>query len=118
MTINTTHLYTYPQLTQPHLARLFTQMLKKILYHIILHDKAKGGLGYTTRFNFKYVPHYDRMNTEQGTYDLPARSVLKPGAERTALIGLILGTGLVSLGVAGTYKVGGWLLSRLAMASI
>jgi len=91
------------------------KMLKKILYHIILHDKAKGGLGYTTRFNFKYVPHYDRMNTEQGVYDLPARSVLKPGAERTALIGLVMGTGLVSLGVIGTYRVGKW-LSRSAMA--
>lgn len=83
------------------------------MYIILLHDKSKGGLGYTTRFNFKYVPCYDRMNTEQGVYDLPARGVLKPGIERTALVGLVVGTSLLSLVLWAGVRVGGLLLSSV-----
>jgi hypothetical protein len=54
-----------------------------------------GGLGYTTNFNFKHLPDFDRMSTERGTRTGDAGATRKPGTERSALVALIMAGGVV-----------------------
>ncbi|KAI0025144.1 hypothetical protein F4780DRAFT_415198 [Xylariomycetidae sp. FL0641] len=70
------------------------KLVRKVLYTVLLHDKSKGGLGYTTRFNMKYFPEFDRMSTERG--QAPSVSgIRRPGVERSALISLLMFTSMI-----------------------
>ncbi|KAI8634199.1 hypothetical protein F5Y19DRAFT_203555 [Xylariaceae sp. FL1651] len=63
-------------------------LVRKVFYTVLLHDKAKGGLGYTSKFHFKYIPEFDKMSTERGAVTAGS-GIRKPGIERTALVSLI-----------------------------
>ncbi|KAI1825375.1 hypothetical protein F4861DRAFT_547695 [Xylaria intraflava] len=70
---------------------------RKMLYNALLEDKARGALGYTTKFLFKYVPAFDKMSTERGVA-AAGSGVWMPGVERTALLSLITFPALVGVG--------------------
>ncbi|KAI1322980.1 hypothetical protein F5Y16DRAFT_385063, partial [Xylariaceae sp. FL0255] len=63
------------------------KVVRSALYKILLQDKSKGGLGYTSKFHFKYIPDFDKMSTPRG--EQPDAGVRKPGVERTALVFLL-----------------------------
>ncbi|KAI0203090.1 hypothetical protein F4808DRAFT_418994 [Astrocystis sublimbata] len=61
---------------------------RRIFNNLIIKNKSKGGLGYKSRFLFKFVPQFDRISTERGAI-VTGSGVFRPGIERTALISLI-----------------------------
>ncbi|KAH9908138.1 hypothetical protein F4778DRAFT_720443 [Xylariomycetidae sp. FL2044] len=79
-------------------------LVRKVFYKILLQDKSRGALGYTTKFNFKYVPDYEKMTTERGRSSPSSSSgIRQPGVERTALVSLVVAAAL--LGVTVWYGV-------------
>ncbi|OTA57238.1 hypothetical protein K449DRAFT_467990 [Hypoxylon sp. EC38] len=44
---------------------------RNALYRIIFKDKSKGALGYTGKFNFKFVPSFDNFPTRRGSTPNP-----------------------------------------------
>ncbi|KAI0449617.1 hypothetical protein F5B21DRAFT_493689 [Xylaria acuta] len=83
--------------------------VRKVFYTLFLEDKSKGGLGYKSRFLFKYVPQFDKMSTERGAITTGS-GVRKPGIERTALVSLLSFLTLAVTCVWYTYKVLAWAL--------
>ncbi|KAI1344066.1 hypothetical protein F5Y15DRAFT_426588 [Xylariaceae sp. FL0016] len=78
------------------------ELTKNVLFRILLHDKSKGGLGYTTKFNMKYIPDFDNMTTARGSEEEEekgrASGIARPGTERAALVSLLWFVGLVGAG--------------------
>ncbi|KAI1817070.1 hypothetical protein GGS20DRAFT_534338 [Poronia punctata] len=72
-------------------------LVRKVLFRVLLHDKSKGGLGYTSKFVFKFIPQYEKMSTERGPRDAGS-GVRKPGIERTALLSLLTFSALFGTG--------------------
>ncbi|KAI0436685.1 hypothetical protein F4803DRAFT_566667 [Xylaria telfairii] len=79
---------------------------------IFLEDTSKGGLGYKSRFLFKYIPQFDKMSTERGATNT-GFGVRKPGIERRALLFLISFSTLAVIGVWYCYKVLTWALRQV-----
>ncbi|KAI1802563.1 hypothetical protein F4811DRAFT_389108 [Daldinia bambusicola] len=78
------------------------KLVRTALYKLLLYDKSKGALGYTTRFNLKYVPSFDRKTTVRGTALGQSRSPRVPGrVERAALTSLL--TSVVILCIASSW---------------
>ncbi|OTB13477.1 hypothetical protein K445DRAFT_336496 [Daldinia sp. EC12] len=66
------------------------KLVRMALYKILLQDKSKGALGYTTKFNLKYVPSFDRTTTVRGLAPIHAGRPRVPGrVERAALVSLL-----------------------------
>ncbi|KAI0973129.1 hypothetical protein F4678DRAFT_428021 [Xylaria arbuscula] len=83
------------------------KLVRKVFYTVFLEDTSKGGLGYESKFVFKYLPQYDKMSTERGVVTAQA-GVHKPGLERVALLSLITFSTLVSICVWYGYKAISW----------
>ncbi|KAI0385354.1 hypothetical protein F5Y04DRAFT_268786 [Hypomontagnella monticulosa] len=64
-------------------------VVRRGLYKILLRDKSKGGLGYETKFNFKYIPSFDRKSTERGAARTGTQNKMGR-VEHTALITLLI----------------------------
>ncbi|KAK5635215.1 hypothetical protein RRF57_010927 [Xylaria bambusicola] len=89
-------------------------IVRKIFYTLLLEDKSKGGLGYVSRFSFKYIPAFDKMSTERGVATAESGFGLRrPGIERTALLSLV--SFLVLAGVCSwyAYKMLNWVFGYL-----
>ncbi|KAI0472375.1 hypothetical protein F4859DRAFT_522294 [Xylaria cf. heliscus] len=63
-------------------------LVRRVFYTVFLEDKSKGGLGYKSRFLFKYIPQFDKMSTDRAAITAGS-GIRKPGIERTALLSLI-----------------------------
>ncbi|KAI0181486.1 hypothetical protein GGR52DRAFT_567709 [Hypoxylon sp. FL1284] len=88
------------------------KLVRKALYKVLLYDKSKGGLGYTTRFNFKYLPSFDRPTTKRGAAQPPPPG---SGAPRKNQLGRIERTALVSLLTFATFAgASAWCLVSVA----
>ncbi|KAI8965042.1 hypothetical protein F5Y11DRAFT_314468 [Daldinia sp. FL1419] len=90
------------------------KLARSALYQILLHDKSKGALGYTTKFNFKYMPSCNRTTTVRGPAPADTGRLRTPGrAERVALISLFTSATLVYIVSSWCcIKVVGWLNSH------
>ncbi|KAI0518416.1 hypothetical protein F5B22DRAFT_599079 [Xylaria bambusicola] len=86
-------------------------LVRRVFYTVLLEDKSKGGLGYVSRFSFKYIPAFDRMSTERGV--ATAGSVSRPGIERTALLSLISFSGLACVCAWYAFKMLIWIFGDL-----
>lgn len=84
-------------------------MVRKALYKILLYDKSKGALGYTTKFNFKYIPSLERPSTGRGS--APPASKKLGRIERTALISLLTFATLAGASAWCLVRAVGWLAS-------
>ncbi|CAJ2511621.1 Uu.00g072460.m01.CDS01 [Anthostomella pinea] len=83
-------------MTLSYINRSFTYLdernikfVRRAFFKVLLHDKSIGGLGYTTKFNFKHIPEFDKMSTERGLAPADSGAVRRPGIERTALLSLL-----------------------------
>ncbi|KAI1083949.1 hypothetical protein F5B20DRAFT_594504 [Whalleya microplaca] len=82
------------------------KLVRKLLFNVLLHDKSKGGLGYTTKFPLKHLPSFDRVSTERG--QAPDGSGVRwPGIERSALLALVAFSMLVGAAAWVGGKIGG-----------
>jgi hypothetical protein len=75
-----------------------TQLVRKVLHEILITNKARGGLGYKTKFNFKWIPDLKNTTTPLGD-PVPGQAqksgpLRYAGVERTALMTLVF-TGVV-----------------------
>ncbi|KAI0479226.1 hypothetical protein GGR56DRAFT_690438 [Xylariaceae sp. FL0804] len=82
-------------------------LVKKVFFTVLLHDKSLGGLGYTTKFNFKFVPDFDRLATSRGPIVERRRAgaLASPGIERTALVSLLSFSALLGAAVWGAGRL-------------
>lgn len=69
------------------------QLARNALYELLVHNKAKGGLGYKSKFAFKWIPDLVNVETPQGA-PIPGRprtsgALRHAGVERTALLTLL-----------------------------
>ncbi|KAK8094569.1 hypothetical protein PG997_001254 [Apiospora hydei] len=82
------------------------------LYELLVHNKSKGGLGYTSKFAFKWIPDLVNVETPQGA-PIPGRpktsgALRHAGVERTALLTLLfVGALLGSVAWLGVRAVAG-----------
>ncbi|GAP83758.2 putative tat pathway signal sequence [Rosellinia necatrix] len=79
-------------------------LVRKVFYTVLLEDKSKGALGYTTKFLFKRIPEFDKMSTERGVA-VTGSGIRKPGIERMALLSLLAFSTLVGVGVWYSCKI-------------
>ncbi|KAI1288287.1 hypothetical protein F5Y03DRAFT_404935 [Xylaria venustula] len=84
-------------------------LVRKVFYTVFLEDTSKGGLGYESKFIFKYLPDFDKMSTERGAATAVA-GIHKPGLERVALLSLITFSTLVGSCVWYGYRIVKWAL--------
>ncbi|XXG97179.1 hypothetical protein Hte_003474 [Hypoxylon texense] len=88
------------------------KLVRKALYKILLYDKSKGALGYTTKFNFKYIPSFARPSTDCSPAPPNGGALKKLGRiERTALISLLTFATLAGASAWCLVKAVGWLAS-------
>ncbi|KAI1428736.1 hypothetical protein F5Y12DRAFT_628980 [Xylaria sp. FL1777] len=85
------------------------KLVRKVFYTVLLEDKSKGGLGYESKFLFKYIPEFGKMSTERAVAT-PGSGVRKPGIERTALLSLITFSTLAGVCVWYSCKILSWAL--------
>lgn len=85
------------------------QLVRKVLYDILVYNKERGGLGYQAKFNFKWVPNLKNVTTPLGervSDQTQGTGALKRfGIERTALTTLAFTGVVVGLSVAGSYHI-------------
>lgn len=78
------------------------QLVRKILYEILVYNRNRGGLGYETKFYFKWIPDLQNTATPLGDQASNMHGKLgafnRRGIERTALLTLSA-TGVI-LGIA------------------
>ncbi|KAI0112068.1 hypothetical protein GGR51DRAFT_54496 [Nemania sp. FL0031] len=86
-------------------------LVRKVLYTVLLEDKSKGALGYKTNFLFKYIPAFDRRTTERGILTTQ-RNVGNRRVERTALLSLVTFSTLAVSGIWYGYRAIVWVLRR------
>lgn len=97
---------------------MIKQLVRKVLYDILVHKKERGALGYEAKFTFKWVPDLQNTTTPLGE-PVPTRSqtsgaLYYSGVERTALMTLLFtGTFLVLASWASVQAVAslGWFTS-------
>ncbi|KAK9798777.1 putative Tat pathway signal sequence [Seiridium cardinale] len=74
------------------------ELVRKVLYKILVHKKELGALGYETKFNFKWIPNLQNITTPLGSpLSVEAKKLgafRHSGIQRTALITLVY-TGVV-----------------------
>ncbi|KAI2632053.1 hypothetical protein GGR54DRAFT_15421 [Hypoxylon sp. NC1633] len=77
-------------------------LLREALPKVLLHNKSRGGLGYTTKFHFKYIPSLDRPSTARGLAPATDPKVRKKigRIERTPLITLLVPPTLIITALA------------------
>ncbi|KAK8039255.1 tat pathway signal sequence [Apiospora rasikravindrae] len=77
----------------PALDARHIKLARRGLYELLVHNKSKGGLGYKSKFAFKWIPDLVNVETPQGA-PIPGRPKMSgalrhSGVERTALITLL-----------------------------
>ncbi|KAK8006369.1 tat pathway signal sequence, partial [Apiospora marii] len=77
----------------PALDARHIKLARHALYELLVHNKAKGGLGYKSKFAFKWIPDLVNVETPQGA-PIPGRprtsgALRHAGVERTALLTLL-----------------------------
>ncbi|TGJ83153.1 hypothetical protein E0Z10_g5619 [Xylaria hypoxylon] len=87
-------------------------LVRKVLYAVLLEDKSKGALGYESKFLFKFIPEFGKMSTQRGIATAGS-GVSKPGIERTALLSLITFSTLVGICTWYGYIALTWILGFL-----
>ncbi|KAI0885314.1 uncharacterized protein GGS22DRAFT_179856 [Annulohypoxylon maeteangense] len=87
------------------------KLVRKAFYQILLQDKSKGALGYTSKFNIKYVPSFAKTSTERGASASRVMRDTLGKAERTALVSLLASAAFVGASVWCCAKAVAWLVS-------
>ncbi|KAI1652082.1 uncharacterized protein F4817DRAFT_322005 [Daldinia loculata] len=87
------------------------KLVRMALYKVLLQNKSKGALGYTTKFNFKYMPSFNRTTTVRGPAPAQEGRLRAPGrVERAALFSLLASAVVVYIVSSWCYaKVVRWL---------
>ncbi|KAI0900953.1 hypothetical protein F4806DRAFT_491842 [Annulohypoxylon nitens] len=87
------------------------KLVRKALFQILLEDKSKGALGYTSKFNMRYVPSFAKTSTDRGTSVGRETQNGMGKAEHTAMITLFITLTLVGAFAWYFMKAVGWLVS-------
>ncbi|KAI1210300.1 uncharacterized protein F4807DRAFT_459677 [Annulohypoxylon truncatum] len=88
------------------------KLVRKALYQILLLDKSKGALGYTSKFNIRYLPSFAKTTTDRGAPASRETQDTLGKAECTALMSLFASAALVSASVWYCVKAVRWLVSN------
>lgn len=79
--------------------------MKSNYYHVFIDSKEGGGLGYRTKFTFKWIPNLVNTTTPMGETDMERHkysgAFRKGGLERTALINVLFW--IAAVGALGYY---------------
>lgn len=78
------------------------------MYNLLVHDRKRGGLGYETKFSFKWIPCLQNITTPLGD-PMPGRdeqlgAFKHRGVERTALLALVSTGTIFSLTLWAGYR--------------
>ncbi|KAI1447392.1 hypothetical protein F5Y02DRAFT_379057 [Annulohypoxylon stygium] len=94
-----------------YLDRRNIKLVRKALFQILLEDKSKGALGYTSKFNMRYVPSFAKTSTDRGTSVGRETQNRMGKAEHTAMITLFITLTFVGAFAWYFMKAVGWLVS-------
>ncbi|KAK8077396.1 hypothetical protein PG996_003566 [Apiospora saccharicola] len=77
----------------PALDARHIKLARHALYELLVHNKSKGGLGYKSKFAFKWIPDLVNVETPQGA-PIPGRpkssgGLRHAGVERNALVTIL-----------------------------
>ncbi|KAK8087043.1 hypothetical protein PG994_002017 [Apiospora phragmitis] len=97
----------------PALDARHIKLARRGLYELLVRNKSKGGLGYKSKFAFKWIPDLVNVETPQGA-PIPGRpktsgALRHAGVERTALLTLLFVGALLGSAV--------WLAIRAAVGT-